>query len=1617
MRKRFTKTRRANKARRNGLAQGRRMTIEGLERRELLAVAVFQQGLSGYEGQEDTVLYSRDPDVNFGTEGSISPDQQDANGVRQGLVKFDDIFGDDPGQIPLGSTINSAELVFNVVNDSNSAMQMSAYRMLTNWSEATATWNTFGLIGGVQASEGEASNLPPDGILYDPDTTAENPLTAGRFDVTRSLEFWAAGFNNFGWMIESSATNGWDFRTKESAQSQRPMLSVDFTAPSGGGSFGFLDIAPTISEGGASITLEVARLGGTTGAASVSVAVAGDTATGGVDFDDSAIADLQFADGETLKTVTIAITDDTALEGNETFTVTLSGATLTADKDVATVTIGDNDALINEVLANISSSLEDETNREYVELIGTPGESLDGYYFVVFEAEEEEAGGTPDPNGPASGLNGSGTGVADLVIDLTGQSFGANGLLVITPMNWAYTPDADTAVFATAQLDGAGGVLEDASQTYALIRSPSALVQGFDYDQVGFYENETNQAFGVVTDINGNVIDAVGILDQLPAGAQVIDSVGVVEGGGGDRDRTLAAPELGNPGIHVHQPTRINAASGNVTSDAVSRRAGETQPNTIGAWFNGDIADGDDSSGPIAYENDTFFVSVVTPDGAVLTPGAPNILRTVFFNRDDQQTEVAEADGSVTVTIERTGDLNETIDVTYRTFDFGSATEDVDYTGVEQTISFGVGETEKDVTINLLPDSEAEGFERFLVEITDVVNTTPGGGGQYLITNGRSTERGPADGQPTNPNGEAEITIADADVQIATFQNGMNSYFGTQDAYLDGELRFSRFGQDSTVEVDQVKGVGEDQPDAVRPQQGMLVFDDVFGAGVDQVPEGSKIFDAFLTVNVTAIAPGAEVNFFRMLNDWEEVNATWDDPQGSAGGSISNGVTPDGIEATSAPDFSVADAGRAGLVEIPINVDTVQSWANGSLENFGWTIITDLGELWRFDSSEAFLVGTFRPELTVLYTDPAAEESGTFSLSLDEYVAGEIGGTATVTVNRIGGSNGPATVDWSLTAGTGSLADISGATSGQVSFADGELSKTFDITVNDDSEIETNETLTISLSGTGLEFERDSATLKIRDNDFNPIGGDLLLSEIWINSPGNDPPHEFVELIGDPGVALGSVYYVAIEGLVGDQTGRAEKVIDLGDFQNGANGLTIITPDAEDFAFNVPSDTTQIDLLGSIESENVASENDSTTYLLVYSPFTELTTTIFDYDWNDSGSSDLFDIPGVEIIDSLGVPVAGVEDQLYGPSTNRAAFANFDPEVDAVSRSRGNTSRNSGAAWFGGDLQPGGDDYLLYEAAEAFGLPVDGAALTPGEENVGDANASPLVSLTSVAGNPDGTLSLTFNGPVSQNNLGDGGITGPEGTGITITDDTGTAIVGVDLLPVVDGYFTNTLTLSFTGSGATNGGLPVGSYQLNLVGNGLIGNGRAVDAANTSSSTGSDAVVAFNVAIGSGPGDFNNDGRVNLADYTTYRDNLGAAESELPGGVGSTNGSGVVDTADYSLWKSSFGDVYTDISIPAAASLVVSEPSLALSVETESEVPASVAAFAELGEDEGVAAAFSEANVAASAVDQTLLLHRWGGEFEPSGVDFEGPSSAQEDGEGDNSDSWHDALDSVFAGV
>ncbi|WP_349602456.1 Ig-like domain-containing protein [Azospirillum argentinense] len=107
---------------------------------------------------------------------------------------------------------------------------------------------------------------------------------------------------------------------------------------------------------------------------------------------------------------------------------------------------------------------------------------------------------------------------------------------------------------------------------------------------------------------------------------------------------------------------------------------------------------------------------------------------------------------------------------------------------------------------------------------------------------------------------------------------------------------------------------------------------------------------------------------------------------------------------------------------------------------------------------------------------------------------GDSGTTAfTFTVTRAGNTSGALTVDWAVAAGTGpaggtlDAADFGGTLpSGSVSFADGEATKTITILVSGDTDIEPDETFTVTLSNPSVvatAIETASASGTIRNED------------------------------------------------------------------------------------------------------------------------------------------------------------------------------------------------------------------------------------------------------------------------------------------------------------------------------------------------------------------------------------------------------------------------------------------------------------------------------------------------------------------------------------------------------
>ncbi|HEX8335762.1 MAG TPA: carboxypeptidase regulatory-like domain-containing protein, partial [Pyrinomonadaceae bacterium] len=107
---------------------------------------------------------------------------------------------------------------------------------------------------------------------------------------------------------------------------------------------GFASTSYTVAEGGGSIIVTLTREGDTSAGASVVYEAEGDTAKRGSDFV-SSIGLVTFAPGETTKSFTLFITDDSFVEGAERFTLTLTafGGAVAGGAGVASVTIDDND--------------------------------------------------------------------------------------------------------------------------------------------------------------------------------------------------------------------------------------------------------------------------------------------------------------------------------------------------------------------------------------------------------------------------------------------------------------------------------------------------------------------------------------------------------------------------------------------------------------------------------------------------------------------------------------------------------------------------------------------------------------------------------------------------------------------------------------------------------------------------------------------------------------------------------------------------------------------------------------------------------------------------------------------------------------------------------------------------------------------------------------------------------------------------------------------------------------------------------------------------------------------------------------------------------------------------
>ncbi len=206
--------------------------------------------------------------------------------------------------------------------------------------------------------------------------------------------------------------------------------------------------------------------------------------------------------------------------------------------------------------------------------------------------------------------------------------------------------------------------------------------------------------------------------------------------------------------------------------------------------------------------------------------------------------------------------------------------------------------------------------------------------------------------------------LCEAGPTMAMFQDGFSGYTGTVDTYIDAAL-----GSQATASPIVV--------DSSPVEQVLIRFDGIFGLGVGQVPPGSTITSATLTLWSGAAANDQSanpVNLHRLLNTWADTSV-WA-AYGVAPWNATAGIQSDGVDALAAlaATFSITTAATSADIDV---TSSLQAWSSNPVGNFGWVLLPTGTDGLRLESSESTTASNARrPKLTVLYVPVGCVSDG-----------------------------------------------------------------------------------------------------------------------------------------------------------------------------------------------------------------------------------------------------------------------------------------------------------------------------------------------------------------------------------------------------------------------------------------------------------------------------------------------------------------------------------------------------------------------------------------------------------------------------------------------------------------
>ena len=181
------------------------------------ATLTFQQGVDGYTGTIDTSLWGSEATISHADADKLKIDAEKNGFPRHSLIRFDDIFGNQAGQITSADTIDSAILEFEVTSKNGDAIEV--YQMLQSWSE-TDTWDQWG--DGIQTNGLEAGSTPITATV----TSVSQGLL--QLDITTAVQSWQNNpFQNYGLALLPTGSDGVSLYSSEGNYVPRLVVEVN----------------------------------------------------------------------------------------------------------------------------------------------------------------------------------------------------------------------------------------------------------------------------------------------------------------------------------------------------------------------------------------------------------------------------------------------------------------------------------------------------------------------------------------------------------------------------------------------------------------------------------------------------------------------------------------------------------------------------------------------------------------------------------------------------------------------------------------------------------------------------------------------------------------------------------------------------------------------------------------------------------------------------------------------------------------------------------------------------------------------------------------------------------------------------------------------------------------------------------------------------------------------------------------------------------------------------------------------------------------------------------------------------------------------------------------------